>query len=295
MPAPPRRGEAPRREEAGPRREEARRPQEEPRAQNARRPDPQPQPQPQVEEPKAQPARPRAAEQRARGRFAANDDRRQPGGPGAFPRRPSRMIYPTAMTLSVIWAVLVVGIALSSGTLFEGDFINSPQLMNFAIFLLAPIGFFWAIASMIWRSQEMKIVARQISDVAIRLSEPENIATDAVVSVSQAIRREVAAVGDGIERALARASELELLVHNEVSALERSYSDNETRMRSLIDDLAGQREAIVINSERVRTSIVSAQESLSKDLRLASESIAENVTHAGNRITVALTERGDHI
>ena len=60
-------------------------------------------------------------------------------------------------------------------------------------------------------------------------------------------------------------------------------------MRSLIDDLAGQREAIVINSERVRTSIVSAQESLSMDLRLASESIAENVTHSGNRITVALT------
>ena len=72
------------------------------------------------------------------------------------------------------------------------------------------------------------------------------------------------------------ASELELLVHNEVAALERSYSDNETRMRALIDDLAGQREAIVINSERVRTSIVSAQESLSKDLRIASESIAEN-------------------
>ena len=148
---------------------------------------------------------------------------------------------------------------------------------------------------MIWRTQEMRIVARSITDVAQRLSEPENIATDAVVNVSQAIRREVAAVGDGIERALARASELELLVHNEVAALERSYSDNETRMRSLIDDLAGQREAIVINSERVRTSIVSAQESLSKDLRIASESIAENVTHAGNRITMALTERGEQI
>ena len=183
-----------------------------------------------------------------------------------------------------------------SGDAFSGGFaLNTPSTLNFVLLLLLPIGFFWAIATMVWRSQEMRIVSRSITDLASRLSEPENIATDAVVNVSQAIRREVAAVGDGIERAIARASELELLVHNEVAALERSYSDNETRMRALIDDLAGQREAIVINSERVRTSIVSAQESLSKDLRLASELIAENVTQSGNRITMALTERGDQI
>ena len=52
-----------------------------------------------------------------------------------------------------------------------------------------------------------------------------------MVTVSQAIRREVAAMGDGIERALARASELEVLVHNEVASLERSYTDNELRVR----------------------------------------------------------------
>ena len=170
------------------------------------------------------------------------------------------------MGVSVLWAVLVVAMGLS-GDVFSGGFsLATPGTLNFVLLLFLPVGFFWAIATMVWRSQEMRIVSRQITDLASRLSEPENIATDAVVNVSQAIRREVAAVGDGIERAIARASELELLVHNEVAALERSYSDNETRMRSLIDDLAGQREAIVINSERVRTSIVSAQESLSKDL-----------------------------
>src|SRR6185503_2484015 len=116
------------------------------------------------------------------------------------------------------------------------DLLSSARFLNVVLYLAVPIALVWAIASMMWRTQELKIVARSITDVAQRLSEPEDIATDAVVNVSQAIRREVAAVGDGIERALARASELELLVHNEVSALERSYSDNETRMRSLIDD-----------------------------------------------------------
>jgi len=43
----------------------------------------------------------------------------------------------------------------------------------------------------------------------------------------------VALMGDGIERAIARAGELETLVANEVSALERAYTDNEVRIRAL--------------------------------------------------------------
>ena len=73
----------------------------------------------------------------------------------------------------------------------------------------------------------------------------ETIATEQVITLSQAIRREVASMGDGIERALARASELETLVRSEVATLERSYADNERRIRTLIDDLSNEREAIV--------------------------------------------------
>ena len=74
------------------------------------------------------------------------------------------------------------------------------------------------------------------------MAQPETAARDAVVNVGQAIRREVAAMGDGVERALARAAELEVLVHNEVSAIERAYNDNEVRVRDLIGQLATQRE-----------------------------------------------------
>ena len=121
------------------------------------------------------------------------------------------MIYPVASALSVGWAAIafIIGISTYGTGLFTGDVLSSPQLFNFGLFLVLPIAFIWAVASMIWRNQEMRIVARQISDVASRLAEPEDLATDAVVNVSQAIRREVASVGDGIERALARASELE--------------------------------------------------------------------------------------
>ena len=69
-----------------------------------------------------------------------------------------------------------------------------------------------------------------MAEAALRFGEPETIARDAVVTVGQAIRREVAAMGDGVERALARAAELETLVNNEVAALERAYNDNEMRI-----------------------------------------------------------------
>jgi len=41
----------------------------------------------------------------------------------------------------------------------------------------------------------------------MRLAEPETVARESIVTVGQAIRREVAAMGDGVERALARAAE----------------------------------------------------------------------------------------
>ena len=87
------------------------------------------------------------------------------------------------------------------------------------------------------------------------LAEPETVAGEHVATLSQAIRRELTSMGDGVERAIARAAELETRVKAEVSTLERSYSDNERKIRSLIAEMADQREAIVANGGRVRAAI----------------------------------------
>jgi hypothetical protein len=105
------------------------------------------------------------------------------------------------------------------------------------------------------------------------------------MSVSQAVRREVAAVGDGIERAVARAGELETLVRSEISTLERAYSDNEIRMRSLVDELITQREAIVTNAERVRTAIAGSHQSLAHELDIAADRMTEVGRH--RRVTAS--------
>ena len=120
-------------------------------------------------------------------------------------------------------------------------------------------------------------------------------AHDAVVTVGQAVRREVAAMGDGIERALARAGELEALVHNEVSALERTYSDNEVRMRDILSELASERETLVAQAEQVRNAIASVHLDLAHDVTSVGDLVADKVHEVAQRVTRSLTEKGEHI
>src|SRR5207244_5075917 len=134
-----------------------------------------------------------------------------------------------------------------------------------------------------------------LTGVARRFAEPERIANDSVGTVGQAIRREVAAMGDGVERALARASELETLVHNEVAQLERAYNDNELRIRGLIEDLASQRDILVGQAEQVRTAIAGVHLGLTQDIASVSEMVATSVSDAAQRITRTLAEKGEHI
>src|SRR5260221_39583 len=114
-------------------------------------------------------------------------------------------------------------------------------------------------------------------------------------AVRQAIRREVAAMGDGVERALARAAELETLVANEVSALEHAYNDNEVRIRALLQDLGSQRDTLVGQADQVRDAINGVHLDLTHDISQISDLVAEQVNDAARRITHTLAEKGEHI
>ena len=169
-------------------------------------------------------------------------------------------------------------------------------MIGLAGFVLAPIVFFYVLAYMMWRSQEMRIIAQSMASVAMRLAEPEEVARDSIVTVGQAIRREVAAMGDGVERALARAAELEALVANEVSALERAYNDNEVRIRGLLETLAHQRDTLVGQAEQVRNAITGVHLDLSHDISSVSDHVAdEGQRQRARRSRSALTEKGEHI
>ena len=166
----------------------------------------------------------------------ANDDRETVGAIlQAMNARPaSKTPFVLAMIGSVAWLVtcalygyLSVWPTVSSAPLARTLF--RPETPLLALAALGPIFFMFGFAALARRLAELRQSARAISQVAVRLAEPELMAGEHMVTLSQAIRRELTSMGDGVERALARAAELETRVKSEVSTLERSYSDNERR------------------------------------------------------------------
>jgi Apolipoprotein A1/A4/E domain len=230
----------------------------------------------------------------------ANDDQQSIGQVlQALQRRPANSSYFTATAFSVAWIVGCLALSwayLSSLNATLGpDHSRAALMVGLAAAALLPVILFFGVAHMAWRAQELRLIAQSMARVAMRLAEPEGVARDSIVTVGQAIRREVAAMGDGVERALARASELESLVQSEVAALERTYSDNEVRIRALLQELASQRDTLVGQAEQVRSAINNVQIDLTQDLSTISELVGQQVNDAAMRITHSLAERGENI
>jgi hypothetical protein len=179
--------------------------------------------------------------------------------------------------------------------LFAPSGIGLAAIVALATVLVVPVLFFFVLAHMFTRAQDMRVIAESMAEVGDAPCSTETIAHESIVTVGQAIRREVAAMGDGVERALARAAELEALVHNEVSALERAYNDNEVRIRDLLTELSNQRETLVNQAEHVRNAIASVHLDLAHDVTSVGDLVADKVNEVAQRVTRSLTEKGEHI
>ncbi|HEY5226097.1 MAG TPA: hypothetical protein VIJ06_04820, partial [Methylovirgula sp.] len=228
----------------------------------------------------------------------ANDDRHSIGPIlRALNKRPSRAPQILAIAFSAFWLVLVSAYFYTNrGSVSNaGGFFTRPETALYALLAFGPVLFFVITAILIRRAQEMRLTARSLAEIAMRLAEPETVATEQVVTLSQAIRREIVSMGDGIERALARAGELETLVRSEVSNLERSYSDNERRIKALVDGLSSERENMLHNAERMRNAITSVQETFAHDIDAASARLADGLGEAANRVTTSLGAKGEEI
>src|SRR5690554_4264959 len=242
-------------------------------------------------------------------RLRAADKIAQQAGPVANDDRypASKILYSlqNRSSLAPIWVALLVSLAWlaisgAGGWLRYGDqfsdfgrFVGTIDFIALAAIMVVPVVGFFGIATLFRRAQDLRNAASSITQAAMRLAEPEVTAADKVASVGQAVRREVNALGDGLERALSRAGELEVMIYNEVTALERTYSDNESRMRALIAELASQRESVLTNTERVREAITESHTGLVFDLDMISQRIAGTIVESGGNLTRALETAGN--
>jgi len=206
----------------------------------------------------------RTARRRAAGqtRIAANDDLPSIGGLiFALHAKPSQRPMQVAAIASIAWGLvsIILGWAMLAPELQRAptflEMLTRPTAITLAATIILPIALFWFIALLVWRAQELRLMSSAMTEVAIRLAEPDRMAEQQIASVGQAVRRQVNHMNEAVSRALGRAGELEALVHNEVASLERSYTQNENRIRSLLEELAGERNALLNTSERVSYSL----------------------------------------
>lgn len=73
-----------------------------------------------------------------------------------------------------------------------------------------------------------------------------------------------------------------------MSELERAYSENESRIRHLVDGLGSEREGIVGHAERVRASIAGAHEILKDELDTAGERIRATIADASKQLAASV-------
>lgn len=193
-----------------------------------------------------------------RGKIAANDDVPSIGGLiYALEQKPSAKIFRATAIASAVWAV--VGIAFGAFTLAPewsagatlSQLLLNPIAFYTATAVVVPIAIFWLLALLNWHIASLALKSSTMTEVAIRLAEPDRAAEQSIASLGQAVRRQVSFMNDAVSRALGRAGELEALVHNQVADLERSYEQNERRIRGLIQELTGERHALLNTSGSV--------------------------------------------
>ena len=123
----------------------------------------------------------------------ANDDRPSVGEVlQALQTRPSRGPYVIATLASLGWVALCLYYVYAKfgyEQLTDLAFLARPQSVLAALTCLGPVFFAFVSAAMVRRAQEMRQSLRSMSQVAIRLIEPETIASDQILTLSQAIRR----------------------------------------------------------------------------------------------------------
>lgn len=190
----------------------------------------------------------------ARNRIAANDDVPSIGGLiYSLEQKPSNKAFRIAAFASAGWAVIAVGFAALSlwneaATTTWGALLMRPSTLGLFAAVVVPIAVIWFLALLGWRAEELRLRSSTMTEVAIRLAEPDRMAEESIASLGQAVRRQVGFMNEAVGRAIGRAGELETLVHNEVAHLEHSYEENERRIRGLIQELTSERLALSATS-----------------------------------------------
>ncbi len=176
---------------------------------------------------------------------AANED--SPTGGALYrmiARKPSKRIFGAAALASLFClgaeAAYLWGLYGAEGL----QTLTQLEIGLIAAAVIAPVTLIWMLAWTVWRGQEMRLMSEALARTAIRLSDPEDFATDQITTISAAVRRELGEMREGLDAALKQANELKELVEREVEEIDRGSGRAEFRTRTMEDLLGRHKESL---------------------------------------------------
>ncbi|HUR43144.1 MAG TPA: hypothetical protein VMZ01_03485, partial [Aestuariivirga sp.] len=120
-------------------------------------------------------------------------------------RPPSYVPYYAAFLLSLIW---IAGWFFTFSNTLTGGQGGLPETMRALALLALPIGIGWVVAYFLWRASQLRQVSEVLMQSAMRLIRPQDIATEGITTIAQAVRSEVDLLVGGVEHAVQRATAL---------------------------------------------------------------------------------------
>lgn len=192
-------------------------------------------------------------------------------------------------------ALATVAWVTSLGLLYVEDGLSNRQVIVAALALTGVYTIVLLTLSGFFRSLETQANMRGLVRAVSKMSTVEAGTSDRAESVAQAVKQEMATVDQALDRTLARAAQLERLLKSEYLDFERSFAENEQRLRTFLDTMSSERAAIVTNAEKVRSAIAGAHQNLSRDLDDASDRFARLVGEAGMNLAQTIDNKSDDL
>ncbi len=157
-------------------------------------------------------------------------------------RRPSRRIPATALVATLFCLGAMAAYVWGLYGLDGIAMLPRNEIAVIAGAALLPVTLIWLAAYVVWRGQEMKLMAEALARTAIRLTDPADQASEEITSIAQAVRQELDSMKAGLAEALAETTKLNALVTEELDAIERGTGRAEERARVMTELLGKHRE-----------------------------------------------------
>ncbi|MEI9902369.1 MAG: hypothetical protein WDN31_22385 [Hyphomicrobium sp.] len=127
----------------------------------------------------------------SRNRIAANDDGPSIGGLiFALQQKPSNTPFKYAAIASAVWVAVGAAFAIASITSDAGglswlELLTRPATFLTIAALVVPVGLLWLMALLAWRTEELRLRSSTMTEVAIRLAEPDRLAEQNAASLGR--------------------------------------------------------------------------------------------------------------